>query len=148
VERETKAMNETPHRTHRTILWSSAAYFAACGLSAIAYPQSWLFLSGLSTNLSNELSLTFGVIGAYLLALAFGATIAALAPHRHPGLILTLAVGNILDFAVTLKAVVAQQLPIINGGLFLAITIGWAWALSLAYLGARRGSITSDVTRT
>ena len=131
-------MNEAPTRLHKTILWSAAAYFTACGLSAILFPASWLFLSGLPTTLSNELHLTFGVIGAYLLALAFGATMAALSPYRNAGIIATLAVGNVLDFAVTLRAVVAQQLPILNGGVFIALTIGWAWALSFAYLRARR----------
>lgn len=131
-------MNETIQRFHHTILWSAAAYFAACGLSAILYPTSWLFVSGLPTTLSNELQLAFGVVGAYLLAMAFGGVIAALAPGRHAGVIATLVVANVLDFVVTLKAVVAHQLPMINGGLFLAVTIGWAWALALVYIGVKR----------
>ena len=131
-------MTETQHNRTRNILWSATAYFAACGLSAILYPTSWLFLSGLPLTISNELSLVFGTLGAFLLAIAFGAGLSALAPAKHPGLILTLVVANILDFSVTLKAVVAQQLPILNGGLFIAITVAWAVLLGIAYLNVKR----------
>jgi hypothetical protein len=131
-------MSNTEQPFTRQILWSSAVYFAACGISAIAYPASWLFVSGLPTTVSTELSLAFGVVGAYLLAFAFGSGISALAPGKHPGLILTLVVGNIFDFCVTLKAVVAQELPILNGGLFIAVTVAWAVLLGLVYVSVKR----------
>jgi hypothetical protein len=88
--------------------------------------------------LSSELQVAFGALGAYLLALALGAGIAAIHPLKHPGITLTLCVGNILDFCVTLKAVVAHQLPMINGGLFLAIAMTWAVLLSVTYLYVKR----------
>ena len=119
-------MNDTQLTFTRNILWAAAVYFAACGISAITYPTLWLFVSGLPTTLSNELTL------------AFGAIISAFAPTKHAGLILTLAVGNAIDFCVTLKAVVAQQLPIINGGAFLAITVLWAGLLGIAYINVKR----------
>jgi len=132
-------MNDTQQRFVRTVLWASVVYFSACGLSAILYPLSWLFVSGLpSTVLSSELQVAFGALGAYLLALGVGAGIAAVHPLKHPGVIVTLMVGNMLDFCVTLKAVVAQQLPIMNGGLFLAIAMAWTVLLSVAYLYVKR----------
>ena len=131
-------MTDPQQRFTRNILWSATAYFASCGLSAIFYPISWLFVSGLPLTISNELSLVFATLGAYLLALAFGAGVSALAPAKHPGLILTLVIGNVFDFCVTLKAVVAQQLPILNGGLFIAITVAWAVMLGVAYVNVKR----------
>lgn len=116
----------------RSILIACSVYFAACGLSATFFPSSWLWVSGLPTTLTNELQLTFGVIGAYLLALAFGAYLASRKPDLHKGVILTLIVGNILDFAVTLRAVVSGLLPILNGTVFLVVTVVWATLLVLA----------------
>jgi hypothetical protein len=132
-------MNDTQQKFVRTVLWASMAYFGLCGLSAILYPVSWLLVSGLpSAALSSELKVAFGALGAYLLALAFGAGLAAIHPLKHPGVIVTLLVGNILDFCVTLKAVVAQQLPALNGGLFLAIAMTWAALLGVTYLYVTR----------
>lgn len=131
-------MNDTQQRFVRTVLWATVAYCAACGLSAIAYPVSWLFVSGLPTTMTSELQLAFGALGAYLLALAFGAGIAAVHPLKHPGVIFTLMMGNFLDFCVTLKAVVAQQLPILNGGLFLAIAMAWTVLLGVSYIYVKR----------
>lgn len=131
-------MNETQHRFVRTVLWASATYFAACGLSAVFYPASWLFVSGLSTTMSAELELSFGALGSYLLTLACGAGISAMTPTKHPGLILVLGLGNLFDFCVTLKAVVAKQLPILNGGAFLAIAMAWAVLLGISYLYVKR----------
>jgi hypothetical protein len=132
-------MNDTQQRFVRTVLWASVVYFGACGASAIFYPASWLFISGLPMSaLSSELQVAFGALGAYLLSLALGAGIAAIHPLKHPGITLTLCVGNILDFCVTLKAVVAHQLPMINGGLFLAIAMTWAVLLSVTYLYVKR----------
>ncbi len=136
-------MNDTQQKFVRTVLCASVVYFAACGVSAILYPVSWLYVSGLpSTALSSELQVAFSALGAYLTALAFGAGIAALHPLKHPGVIFVLLVGNILDFCVTLKAVVAQQLPIMNGGLFLAIAMTWAVLLGVSYLYVKRARPT------
>ena len=136
-------MNETQQRFTRTVLWAAVAYFGACGVSAITYPVSWLFVSGLPTTaLSPELQLAFGALGAYLLALSFGAGIAAFHPVKHPGLIFTLMLGNLFDFCVTLKAVVAQQLPILNGGLFLAIAMAWTVLIGITYLYVTRSRPT------
>jgi hypothetical protein len=90
----------------------------------------------------SELQITFSTLGGYLLALAFGAGLAATHPLKNPGVIFTLLVGNILDFCVTLKAVVAQQLPILNGGLFLAIAMTWAVLLGVAYFYVKRAHPT------
>lgn len=136
-------MNDTQQKFVRTVLWSSVVYFAACGLSAILYPVSWLLVSGLPTTaLSSELQVAFSTLGAFLMALAFGAGLAAFHPLKHPGVIFVLFVGNILDFSVTLKAVVAQQLPILNGGLFLAIAMTWAVLLGVVYLYVKRAHPT------
>jgi hypothetical protein len=132
-------MDKTPNNFTTTILWITAAYYALCGLSAILYPNLWLFASGLHAPVTTELSLAFGVAGVYLLTMAFGACVSALAPRSHSGIILTLVVGNVLDFAVTLRAVVAQELPILNGGLFILITVGFVVVLSMAYLKTRLG---------
>lgn len=129
-------MEQRSHFT-TTVLWITAFYYLACGLSAIFYPVSWLFLSGLPTTVSNELGLAFGVAGVYLLTMAFAATLAALNPREHRSVILILVAGNALDFAVTLKAVVAQSLPFINGALFIVVTVGFALSLFYAYLQAR-----------
>lgn len=131
-------MNDTQQRFVRTVLWATVAYCGACGLTAIAYPVSWLFVSGLPTTMTAELQLAFGALGAYLLALAFGAGLAAIHPLKHPGIIFTLGIGNFLDFCVTLKAVVAQQLPILNGGLFLAIAMAWTVLLGVSYIYVKR----------
>jgi hypothetical protein len=80
----------------------------------------------------------FGALGAYLLTLAFGSGLAASHPHQHPGIILILMLGNFLDFCVTLKAVAAQQLPILNGGLFLVIAMTWSVLIGIAYLYVKR----------
>ena len=136
-------MNDTQEKFVTTVLWASVTYFALCGLSAIFYPTSWLFVAGLpTTSMPSELQITFGTLGGYLLALAFGAGLAAIHPIKHPGVIFTLLVGNILDFCVTLKAVVAQQLPILNGGLFLAIAMTWAVLLGVAYFYVKRAHPT------
>lgn len=136
-------MNDTQQKFVRTVLWASMVYFAACGLSAILYPVSWLLVSGLpSAALSSELQVAFGALGAYLLALALGAAVSAVHPLKHPGVIVILCVGNVLDFCVTLKAVVAHQLPIMNGGLFLAIAMTWAVLLGVSYLYVKRARPT------
>jgi hypothetical protein len=132
-------MTDSTDAFNRKVLWAASAYFGACGGSAIAYPKVWLFVSGLPTTLSTELELAFGVAGVYLLAFAFGSAIAALRPMNHPGLILTLAAGNVIDFLVTLKAVAAHHLPILNGSAFIAITVIWASLLGIVYVKVKRG---------
>jgi hypothetical protein len=136
-------MNDTQQKFVRMVLWSSVVYFAACGLSAIVYPVSWLVVSGLPTAaLSSELQVAFGTLGAYLLALGFGAGLAAIHPLKHSGVIFILMIGNALDFCVTLKAVVAQQLPVLNGGLFLAVAMTWTALLGVTYLYVKRAHPT------
>jgi hypothetical protein len=93
--------------------------------------------------MTSELQLAFGALGAYLLALACGAGIAAIHPLKHPGIILTLMLGNFFDFCVTLKAVVAQQLPILNGGLFLAVAMAWTVLLGISYMYVTRTHATT-----
>lgn len=122
-----------PLHSARTILLATALYFAVCGVSAVVAPSLWLWASGLPTSVSTELGLTFGVIGAYLCALAVGAVIASVDPRRHGGLIITLIVANIFDFGVTLRAVIAGTLPALNGALFVAVTIVWSTLLSIAW---------------
>jgi hypothetical protein len=122
----------------RTILLSVAAYFAACGLSAIFMPVSWLWVSGLPTEISNELGLTFGVVGAYLLALACGSLIAAANPAGNGGLILTLMIANVFDFLVTLRAVMNHQLPKWHGIGFLIVTVILSTLLTLAWRAASK----------
>jgi hypothetical protein len=127
-------------RNARVILLATALYFTVCGLSAILAPWLWLWASGLPTAISNELGLVFGVIGAYLLAFAVGATIASMHPRLHGGLILTLIAANVFDFVVTLRAVVAGLLPTLNGAIFIAATIVWATLLTIAWVDSRHSS--------
>jgi len=128
----------TDTQSTKTVLWCAAVYFFACGLSATFVPQTWLWASGLPTSVSNELALAFGVVGAYLSALGAGAVLAARAPEKSGTLILTLLIGNIFDFGVTLRAVLAGALPTANGVLFLVVTIVWSTLLSIAWIGSRR----------
>jgi hypothetical protein len=117
----------------RSILRFCVAYFAICGVSAVWFPVSWLWFSGLPTTISNELTLTFGVIGAYMLALAAGAFIASRDPIRHSGLTVTLAIANIFDFFVTLRAVLYGGLPALHGTAFLVVAVLWSTLLLLAW---------------
>jgi hypothetical protein len=128
----------------RTILLSTSAYLAVCGLSAVFMPVSWLWVSGLPTEVSNELGLTFGVIGAYLLALACGSVIAAAAPDRNPGLILTLVIAHVFDFFATLRAVINHHLPKWNGIGFLVVTVVISTLLTLTWRAAKRESGHSE----
>ena len=130
-------MSEQRHNFTTSVLWITAAYYAICGASALLYPKAWLVVSGLPSEVTRELGLAFGVAGVYLLAMAFGATLAALNHQAHRGLILTLAVANVLDFAVTLKAVVAQSLPMLNGAVFIVVTVAFALLLATAYIRTR-----------
>lgn len=122
----------------RSILLATSIYFAACGLSALFIPVSWLWASGLPTEVSPVTGVAFGVIGAYLCALAVGGMIARSNPHANLGVILTLAVANLFDFIVTLGAILRGQLPALNGGLFLAVAMIWTTLLSLVWLESRR----------
>jgi hypothetical protein len=115
----------------RYILRASVVYFAVCGISAIWLPVSWLWVSGLPTTVSNELALTFGVIGAYMLALAVGAYIASRDPVRHHSMTAMLATANLFDFFVTLRAVLQGWLPALNGTAFLVIAVLWCTLLFL-----------------
>jgi hypothetical protein len=133
-------MNETQRQFTTKILWASTIYFLLCGASALLYPKIWLLLSGLPSTVSTELNLAFGVAAAYLLAMACGSAISALAPSKNSGLILTLSIANLLDFSITLKAVAAQQLPILNGGLFLVIAATWATLIGVAYTYVKRAN--------
>jgi hypothetical protein len=131
---------ETNTDRSKAILWSLCGYFFLCGASALLYPESWLILSGLPSTVSNEMGLVFGTLGSFLLALCYGAGRAALFPSSNVGVIATLLVANLLDFLVTLKALVAQSLPFLNGALFLIITIVWVTLLVPVYFRAHRGS--------
>lgn len=120
------------------ILRFTAAYFFLCGASAIVYPESWLFSSGLPLDVTPTLAMVFSVLGGYLVAVGFGAAIAARDPQRNTGLVLMLAVANILDLCVTLKGIIAQQLPAGPGALFLGVTIFFSWLLGTTYRSLRR----------
>jgi hypothetical protein len=119
-----------------TILWSVTAYFWLCGLSAIFYPVSWLVIAGLPTTLTNELALAFAVAGTFMLTMGTAGIMAALNPHKQLGLIVTLMAGNLIDFLVTLRAVVLGQLPMLRGALFLAVAMTWAVLLGLVLFAA------------
>ena len=134
-------MDDKRHQFTTTLLWVTALYYCACGLSAIFIPKLWLIASGLRPELTPEaqsvLWLVFGVAGVYLLTMAFAAALGAVAPGTRKPLLLTLAVGNLLDFVVTLKAVVAGSLNMFSGGLFLAIAASFGVLLFISYVKAR-----------
>jgi hypothetical protein len=119
-----------------TILWSVTIYFWVCGLSAIFYPISWLVIAGLPTTLTNELALVFSVAGTFMLTLGAAGIMAAINPHKQTGLILTLMTANLIDFFVTLRAIVLGQLPMVQGALFLAVAMTWAVLLGLVLVSS------------
>ncbi len=114
-----------------TILWSVTVYFWVCGLSAIFYPISWLVIAGLPTTLTSELALVFSVAGTFMVTLGVAGIMAAINPHKQTALILTLMAANLIDFLVTLRAIVLEQLPMVRGALFLAVAMTWAVLLAL-----------------
>jgi hypothetical protein len=124
-------------RSAQKILLGTALYFFTCGISAIWLPVSWLWCAGLSTEVSNELHLTFGVIGAYMLALGCGSLIARSSPSSNTGLILTLVIANLFDFAVTLRAVLNKSLPLWHGIAFLIATVVLVTLLTLAWQASK-----------
>lgn len=134
-------MNEKRHHFTTTLLWVTALYYCSCGLSAIFIPRLWLIAAGLRPELTPEtqavLWLVFGVAGVYLLTMAFAAALGAIAPSTRRPLLITLAVGNLLDFVVTLKAVVAGSLNMLSGGLFLAMAAAFGVLLFISYVQAR-----------
>jgi hypothetical protein len=81
--------------------------------------------------MTNELALAFSVAGTFMLTLGIAGIIAAINPHRQTALILTLMAANLIDFLVTLRAVVLEQLPMVRGALFLAVAMTWAVLLAL-----------------
>lgn len=122
----------------RSALIAFAVYLVVCGVSAICFPVTWLWSAGLSTSVSPELRLVFGVLGAYLLALAAGSWIASRHPSEHQGIILVLLVSQVLDFLLTLKAVFDGVLPRFPGTAFLVGTVVWSTLLSIAWRQTRR----------
>lgn len=121
----------TDGRWISTILWSVTIYFWICGISAIFYPVSWLVVAGLPTILTNELALVFSVAGTFMLTLGVAGIMAAINPHKQTALVLTLMAANLIDFLVTLRAIVLEQLPMVRGALFLAVAMTWAVLLAL-----------------
>lgn len=134
-------MEDKQHHFTTTLLWVTCLYYSACGLSAIFFPSLWLMLSALPREFAPEaqtvVGLVFGVAGVYLLTMAFAAGLGALVPNTRRPLLLTLAVGNVLDFVVTLKAVVAGSLNFFSGSLFVATAATFAALLSISYVKAR-----------
>jgi hypothetical protein len=125
-----------------TILWSVTIYFWVCGLSAIFYPISWLVIAGLPTVMTNELSLVFSLAGTFMLSLGVAGIVAAINPHKQTGLIVTLMVANLVDFLVTLRAIVLGQLPMVQGALFLAVAMTWVVLIALVLFASEsRGRI-------
>jgi hypothetical protein len=124
-------MNSAQQTTSRKILTAFAVYLLVCGGSAIFIPSTWLWAAGLASTVTSELALVFGVLGAYLLALATGSWIASLNAPQNRGLIIVLLVSQILDFLSTLLAVYNGSLPRIPGTLFLVVTVVWSTLLSL-----------------
>gem|GEM_PF-7035946 len=127
-------------RSIRLVLIACSAYFLVCGLSALYIPALWLWSAGLPTTVSTELRLAFGVAGTYLCAFAFGCFIASMDPPRHRGIVLTVFVGNLLDFITTLQAIVVGSLPILQGSLFIVATVLWSAFLLVAWLSSARSS--------
>ena len=117
----------------RAILRACALYFVVCGVSASWFPASWLWASGLPTPVTTELSLTFGVIGAFMVALGLGAALASRDPVKHYGLIATLAIANLLDFMTTVRTVAQGDLPTINGILFILVAALWSAILFITW---------------
>lgn len=123
-----------PHKTPtQSILLAFGIYLAICALSAIYAPVSWLWAAGLVTVVSQELSLVFSVLGAYLMALSIGAFIASRKPSAHGGIICLLIASQVLDFLVTLRAVYTGSLPRLPGTIFLVTTVVWSTLLSLCW---------------
>lgn len=125
---------------NQNILRVFALYLLVCGASALFLPTSWLWVAGLQRTLSPELTLVFGVLGAYLLSLSIGAWIASRDIVKNRGLVLMLLSSQILDFFSTLKAVFDGALPRAPGTLFLVTTVIWSTLLAVAMRVRAEGS--------
>jgi hypothetical protein len=125
-------MNTPNPNLSRSILTAFSGYLLLCGLSAIFFPQSWLWAAGLATNTTPELSLVFGVLGVYLTALSVGAWIAARSPADNHGVIITLIASQMLDFLFTLKGIFSGALPRLQGTGFLVVTVIFSTLLCVA----------------
>jgi len=93
----------------------------------------WLWAAGLTTGITPELTLVFGVLGVYLSALGIGSWIASRAPFENRGLIKTLIASQVLDFMFTLKGVFAGALPKLQGTGFLVIIVVFSTLLGVAH---------------
>ncbi|MFN4895835.1 MAG: hypothetical protein ACK5GN_00985 [Pseudomonadota bacterium] len=122
-------MNDQNLSNPSSLLAVFAAYLFVCGASAILFPTSWLWSAGLPTSLSPELSLVFGVLGAYLLSLAVAAWIASRNPVINQSIVKILLISQVLDFFTTLQAVYSGGLPRLPGTLFLVVTVVWSTLL-------------------
>jgi hypothetical protein len=116
-------MNDSKTDLSRSILTLFSVYLLFCGLSAIFFPTSWIWASGLTAVTTPELSLVFGVLGVYLTALAIGSWVASRAPADNHGVIITLLASQVLDFLFTIKGVFSGALPRLQGTGFLVVTV-------------------------
>lgn len=117
-----------------SVLMAFTFYLGVCGVSALFFPVSWLWVAGLSTTVSPESALVFGVLGAYLLSLAVGAWLAARNVRAHRGIVWVLLISQILDFLTTVSAVFDGALPRLQGTGFLVVTVVWGTLLGrIAY---------------
>jgi hypothetical protein len=92
--------------------------------------------------MTNELSLVFSLAGTFMLSLGVAGIVAAINPHKQTGLIVTLMVANLVDFLVTLRAIVLGQLPMVQGALFLAVAMTWVVLIALVLFASEsRGRI-------
>lgn len=126
-------MTPSTNNFSRQALLACSGYLLLCGLSAIVFPVSWLWVARLTTSLSPELELVFSVLGAYLLALSVGAWQASRAPRDHRGTIVVLLASQIFDFLCTSQAVYAGLLGIVPGILFITTTVVWSVILFLCW---------------
>jgi hypothetical protein len=125
----------------KTTLNIFAVYLTLCGLSAILYPRLWLISAGLTVDITPLSSLAFAVLGGYILALAIGSYIAASAPSRHHGLVLTLLASQVLDLVVTCYATfVAGLIPQIAGMGFIVVTLVTSGSLGWIARGSANSS--------
>ena len=95
-----------------------ALYFFLCGVSAVCAPELWYWAAGIPPR---PTGMEFIVLGEMMLALAFGAAVAATNPTGNLTMISTLIVANVLDALGSAVFLFQRALPALHGVVFIIV---------------------------